>query len=167
MAHRLKFEEYSESAASLSIMSAKMITNNIENIKPGLEESARLVMKTLFSSGMAISIAGSSRPASGSEHMFSHSLDKILEKPKLHGEQCGVGSILMMALYGGDWKFIRNCLKEVGAPVNAKQLGVSDDDIIDALTMAHTIRPERYTILGDNGMSEKAAYELAYNTEVI
>ncbi len=167
LAHRLKFEEYSESAASLSIMSAKMITNNIENIKPGLEESARLVMKTLFSSGMAISIAGSSRPASGSEHMFSHSLDKILEKPKLHGEQCGVGSILMMALYGGDWKFIRNCLKEVGAPVNAKQLGVSDDVIIDALTMAHTIRPERYTILGDNGMSEKAAYELAYNTEVI
>ncbi len=76
-----------------------------------LEESARLVVKTLFSSGMAISIAGSSRPASGSEHTFSHALDKILDKPCLHGEQCGVGTILMMYLYGGDWKFIRDSLK--------------------------------------------------------
>ncbi len=167
LAHRLKYEEYSESAASLSIMSAKLITNNFNNIKPGLEESARLVMKSLFSSGMAISIAGSSRPASGSEHMFSHSLDKILDKPRLHGEQCGVGSILMMALYGGDWKFIRDCLKAVGAPVNAKELKISEEDIIEALTMAHTIRPERYTILGDNGMSKDAAYQLAHKTGVI
>ena len=167
LAHRLKHVEYSESAASLSIMSAKLITNNVQNIKPGLEESARIVMKSLFSSGTAISIAGSSRPASGSEHMFSHSLDKILDKPKLHGEQCGVGSILMMALYGGDWKFIRDCLKAVGAPINARELGISDDDIIEALLMAHKIRPERYTILGDNGISKEAAYELAHNTEVI
>ena len=166
LAHRLKFVEYSESAASLSIMSAKLITNNIENIKPGLEESARIVMKSLFSSGTAISIAGSSRPASGSEHMFSHALDKILDKPKLHGEQCGVGSI-MMALYGADWKFIRDCLKAVGAPINAKQLGISDDDVIEALVMANEIRPDRYTILGDNGISKDAAYELAHNTEVI
>ena len=33
--------------------------------------------------------------------------------------------------------------------------------------MAHKIRPERYTILGDNGFSKEAAYELAQNTEVI
>ena len=136
LAHRLKFVEYSESAASLSIMSAKLITNNIENIKPGLEESARIVMKSLFSSGTAISIAGSSRPA-------------------------------MMALYGADWKFIRDCLKAVGAPINAKQLGISDDDVIEALVMANEIRPDRYTILGDNGISKDAAYELAHNTEVI
>ena len=167
LAHRLKHVEYSESAASLSIMSAKLITNNVDNIKPGLEESARIVMKSLFSSGTAISIAGSSRPASGSEHMFSHSLDKILDKPKLHGEQCGIGSILMMALYGDDWKFIRDSLKAVGAPINAKQIGIDEEDVIEALMMAHKIRPERYTILGDNGISEEAAYELAHNTEVI
>ena len=142
-------------------MSAKMITDNVDSIKPGLEESARLVVKTLFSSGMAISIAGSSRPASGSEHTFSHALDKILDKPCLHGEQCGVGTILMMYLYGGD------CLKAVGAPTSAKELGISDENVIDALTMAHTIRPERYTILGDNGISEDAAYELALKTGVI
>lgn len=167
LAKRLKNVSYSESAASLSIMSAKMITNNIESIKPNLEASARIVLKTLFSSSMAISIAGSSRPASGSEHKFSHALDKILDKPALHGEQCGVGTIMMMKVYGGDWKFIKNSLKAIGAPTTAKELGVADEDIIKALTTAHTIRPERYTILGEQGISEDAAYKLAISTGVI
>lgn len=167
LAHRLKNDSYSESAAALSEMSAKLITKNVENIKLGLEESARLVVKTLFSSGVAISIAGSSRPASGSEHKFSHSLDRILEKPALHGEQCGLGTIMMMNLHGGDWKFIRDSLKTIGAPTTAEELNIDSQDIIDALLMAHTIRPERYTILGDNGLSKDAARELAIKTGVI
>lgn len=167
LAHRLKNESISESAAALSIMSAHLITDNVANIKPGLEASARIVMKSLFSGGMAISIAGSSRPASGSEHLFSHALDKILDKPALHGEQCGIGTIMMMYLHGGDWKSIKNSLKAVQAPTTADELGINEDDIIEALLMAHKIRPERYTILGDNGISKEAAYELAYKTEVI
>ena len=167
LAHRLKNESFSESAAALSIMSAHLITDNVSNIKPGLEASARIVMKSLFSGGMAISIAGSSRPASGSEHLFSHALDKILDKPALHGEQCGIGTIMMMYLHGGDWKAIKKSLKSVQAPTSAHEVGISDEDVIEALVMAHKIRPERYTILGDNGISKEAAYELAYKTEVI
>ena len=162
-----KNEPISESAAALSIMSAHLITDNVANIKPNLEASARIVMKSLFSGGMAISIAGSSRPASGSEHLFSHALDKILDKPALHGEQCGIGTILMMYLHGGDWKAIKDTLKAVQAPTTAQEVGISEEDIIEALVMAHKIRPERYTILGDNGISKEAAYELAYKTEVI
>jgi len=30
-------------------------------------------------------------PGLGSEHKFSHALDRIAKKPALHGEQCGVG----------------------------------------------------------------------------
>ena len=167
LAHRLKNETFSESAAALSIMSAHLITDNIANIKPNLEPSARIVMKSLFSGGMAISIAGSSRPASGSEHLFSHALDKILDKPALHGEQCGIGTIMMMYLHGGNWKAIKDALEAVNAPTTAAEIGVCDDDIIEALMMAHKIRPERYTILGDNGICRDAAYELAYKTEVI
>ena len=148
-------------------MSAHLITDNIANIKPNLEPSARIVMKSLFSGGMAISIAGSSRPASGSEHLFSHALDKILDKPALHGEQCGIGTIMMMYLHGGDWKAIKQALEAVQAPTTAAEIGIADEDIIEALMMAHKIRPERYTILGDNGISKEAAYELAHKTEVI
>ena len=167
LAFRLKNETYSESAAALSEMTAKLIIRSSDCIKEGLEESARIVVKSLFSSGMAISIAGSSRPASGSEHLFSHALDRIAKKPALHGEQCGVGTIMMMHLHGGDWKSIQSILKTIGAPTNAVELGLDDDEIIDALTMAHTIRPERYTILGDNGLTREAAIKLAKKTEVI
>ena len=100
LAKRLQNENFSESAAALSIMSAKLIIQSADSIKEGLELSSRLVAKMLFSSGMAISIAGSSRPASGSEHLFSHALDQIAKKPALHGEQCGIGTIMMMKLYG-------------------------------------------------------------------
>ena len=167
LAYRLRNEPYSESAAALSEMTAKLIINSSGSIKEGLEESARIVVKSLFSSGMAISIAGSSRPASGSEHLFSHALDRIAKKPALHGEQCGVGTIMMMHLHGGDWRSIQNILKTIGAPTTAAELGVDDDEIIEALTIAHTIRPERYTILGDNGLTREAAIKLAKKTEVI
>ncbi len=167
LAHRLLNERYSESAAALSLMTAKMIIKSADAIKGGLERSVRLVVKSLISSGIAISIAGSSRPASGSEHKFSHALDEIAPKPALHGEQCGVGSIMMMHLHGGDWKFIRDALKKMHAPTTAYELGIEPEYIIKALTIAHTIRRERYTILGDRGLTKQAAEKLAKKTEVI
>jgi glycerol-1-phosphate dehydrogenase [NAD(P)+] len=165
LAHRLRNEYYSEYASSLSLMTAKMIVNSADLIKKGLEESVRLVVKALVSSGVAMSIAGSSRPASGSEHMFSHALDMIAPKPAMHGEQCGVGTIMMMYLHGGDWKAIKDALERIGAPTTAKELGIDREYIIEALLRAHTIRPERYTILG-NGITRDAAEKLVRVTGV-
>ena len=167
LAHRLLNEDYSDSASALSLMTAKMTMKSADAIKEGLIESAELVVKALISSGMAISIAGNSRPASGSEHKFSHALDMVAPKPALHGEQCGVGTIMMMYLHGGDWKSIRDTLKLVKAPTTAKELGIEPEYIIKALTIAHTIRKERYTILGDRGLTEEAAMTLATYTGVI
>lgn len=167
LAHRLLNENYSDSAASLSLMTSKMTMKSAGAIKEGLIESAELVVKALISSGMAISIAGTSRPASGAEHKFSHALDIVAPKPALHGEQCGVGTIMMMYLHGGDWKTIMQTLKKVKAPTTSKELGIPDEYIIEALTRAHTIRRERYTILGDRGLTKEAAMALAENTGVI
>jgi glycerol-1-phosphate dehydrogenase [NAD(P)+] len=166
LAHRLKGEPYSEYAAALSQMSAKLVMENADIIRRHTEESVRKVVKALISSGVAMSIAGSSRPASGSEHLFSHALDLVAPEPALHGEQCGVGAIMMMDLQGNDWGAIRDALKTVGAPTNAKELGIEPKYIIKALTKAHEIRPERYTVL-KNGLSKRAAERLAKETEVI
>jgi len=166
LAHRLRNAPYSEYAASLSLMSAKILVDSAETIKPGLESSARLVMKALVSSGVAMSIAGSSRPASGSEHKFSHALNRITAKPALHGEQCGVGAIMMMYLHGGDWKSLRDALRQIGAPTTTEELGIPPGDIIEALVTAHKIRPERYTILG-TGLTREAAINLAVKTKVV
>ena len=137
------------------------------NIKPRLEESAWIVCKALVSSGVAMTIAGSSRPASGSEHKFSHALDRIAKRPALHGEQCGVGTIMMMYLHSGNWEEVRDSLLAIGAPTTARALGVTDQEVVDALVHAHEIAKERYTILGDTGLTEEAAARLARITKVI
>ncbi|MFZ2499091.1 MAG: NAD(P)-dependent glycerol-1-phosphate dehydrogenase [Methanosarcina sp.] len=166
LASRLRNEYFGEYAAALSRMAARVIIENADSIKPDHETSARLVVKALVSNGVAMSIAGSSRPASGSEHMFSHALDKIAKKPALHGEQCGVGTIMMMYLHGGNWQEIREALKKIGAPATAEELGIEDKYIVEALLHAHSIRPERYTILG-NGLTPSAAEKVARITKVI
>jgi glycerol-1-phosphate dehydrogenase [NAD(P)+] len=167
LAARLRNVYISEYSMALSEMTARMVLDYAEDIKPGLEESVRLVVKALVSSSVAMSIAGSSAPASGSEHKFSHMLDQIAPKPALHGEQCGVGTIMMMYLHGGDWQRIRSALKTIGAPTTARELGIEDKYIVEALVKAHTIRPERYTILGDMDLPYEAAVNIARMTKVI
>ena len=167
LAHRLRGEYYGEYAASLAILSAKHAMRYADIIGRSDLEGARILVEALISSSVAMCIAGSTRPASGSEHLFSHALDIVANKPALHGEQVGVGTIMMAYLHGKNWRLIRKTLKRVGAPTTAKELGVSDHQIIEALTMAHKIRPERYTILGDKGLSWKAAENLARITGVI
>jgi glycerol-1-phosphate dehydrogenase [NAD(P)+] len=166
LANRLRNEEYSEYAAALSDMTAKMMVRLAPTVRPGLEESARVVVKALISSGVAMSIAGSSRPASGSEHKFAHAINRLAPGRALHGELCGIGTIVMMYLHGGDWQMIRDALRHTGAPTSAHELGLDRETVIEALTNAHKIRPERYTIL-DTGLTKEAAIKAAEATEII
>jgi glycerol-1-phosphate dehydrogenase [NAD(P)+] len=167
LAVRLRSEEYSSTAATLSEYAAQEIIDHAGSIKPHLEESVWIAIRPILVAGIAMSVAGSSRPCSGSEHLFSHALDRVSNHPSLHGEQCGVGAIMMMYLHGGDWHKVKNALLTIGAPTTAPELGVSNDEVIRALMLAHTIRPDRYTILGDNGLARDAAERLAQVTGVI
>jgi glycerol-1-phosphate dehydrogenase [NAD(P)+] len=167
LAHKEKNDYYGVYAGSLSLMSSQHVMENAELIRKRTQEGIRTLLEALVSCGVAMSIAGSSRPTSGSSHLFSHALDQISEKPALHGEQCGVGSIIMAKLHGLNWVTIRESLRTIGAPISAKELGVSDNTIIKALMLATSIRPERYTILNKIRLDEKLAIELAESTYVI
>jgi len=146
--------DYSEYAAALSEMAAKLVEDGIDKVANGSEEGVRLVVKALISSGVAMSIAGTSRPASGGEHKFSHWLDSNCESPALHGEQCGLGSIVTMYLHGGNWKIIRDTLNSVNAPTTAKNLGMGDDMVLSAFLNSKEIRPNRLTILDVSNSDE-------------
>jgi glycerol-1-phosphate dehydrogenase [NAD(P)+] len=167
LAHRLRGEYYGEYAASLALMSAELLSDNIDLVARGLDIGIRSMIEGLISCGYAMCIAGSSRPCSGSEHLFAHALDKVCSGPALHGEKCGVGTIMMMYLHGGNWKGVREVLSKVDAPTTARQLHVKDEQVIKALTIAHTVRPDRYTILGEKGIAREAAEDLARITGVI
>jgi glycerol-1-phosphate dehydrogenase [NAD(P)+] len=140
-------------------MTAELLMKNAHVLKPHNEETAWFVTRALVSSGVAMSIAGSSRPGSGSEHKFGHALERLAPGKALHGEACGIGTIIAMYLHGGDWKIIREALQSVGAPVTPGELGIEDSVVVAALLMAKTIRPERFTIL-DMGLTEESAWEL-------
>jgi glycerol-1-phosphate dehydrogenase [NAD(P)+] len=157
--------DYSEYAAALSEMAAQLVEDGIEKVASGTEEGVRLVVKALISSGVAMSIAGTSRPASGGEHKFSHWLDANSDNPALHGEQCGLGSIVTMYLHGGDWEKIRDTLKAVNAPINSKGLGMDDGMVLSAFINSKEIRPQRTTILDKT--EPKAIEEAALATGVI
>jgi glycerol-1-phosphate dehydrogenase [NAD(P)+] len=176
LAHRLKGEEFSSHAAVLAKTAAQLLIENAEDIRTDTEESSWIAVKAMIVSGVAMSVAGNTRPASGSEHMFSHMLDHlgpgIMLKGKkykrpMHGEQCGVGAIMMVYLHGEDWEKIRDALKKIGAPTTSEELGVSKKKIVEALVRAQEIRPERYTILGETGLTNDAAKRLAKITGVI
>ncbi len=167
LAHQVENEYYGEYAASLALMSARLVLKNAEGIKPGMEEGVRILLEALISCGVAMSIAGSSRPCSGSEHLFSHALDVAAPNPAMHGEQCGVGAVMMAYLHKLDWKQIKATLRKVGAPTTAEELGIEPEFIIKALIKAQSIRPERYTILEDKKLSHQYAEKLAKATGVI
>jgi glycerol-1-phosphate dehydrogenase [NAD(P)+] len=165
-AKRLRGEEFSRSAYALALYTAETIIDNADLIKPNLEESVWVAIRPIIISGVSMSVAGSSRPTSGSEHMFSHALDMIAPGKALHGEQCGVGAIMMMYLHGGDWARLRDALAKIGAPTSAKELGITSEQVIEALVNAHKVR-DRFTILGHVGLTYEAAERLATLTKVI
>jgi glycerol-1-phosphate dehydrogenase [NAD(P)+] len=160
-------EYYGGYAASLALMSSKLVMENAELIKQESEEGLRVLIEALISCGVSMSIAGSSRPCSGSEHLFSHALDMIKPNHAMHGEQCGVGTIMMTHLHRASWTRVKDTLKKLDAPTNADDLDVEKEDVVKALEMAATMRPERYTILNKLNLKADACEKLAKMTEVI
>jgi glycerol-1-phosphate dehydrogenase [NAD(P)+] len=148
-------------------MSARLVIQNANRIQPGNDEGLHVLLEALISCGVAMSIAGSSRPCSGSEHLFSHALEMIKCPHAMHGEQCGVGSVLSAYLHRANWKRIRDSLKQIGAPTTASELDVANEDVVKALEMAATIRPERYTILHKLNLDREACEKVARITGVI
>lgn len=166
LGHEKTGEYYGRYSADLALMSANIVIENSRKYaKNGLD--ARVIVEALISAGVASCIAGSSRPCSGAEHLFSHALDKIAPGKGLHGEKCGLGSIMISKLQGQDWRKIAKALKDLGAPITARQIGLKEEQIIDALIIAQELRPERYTILKEIEMTERKAMNLAKSTKVI
>jgi glycerol-1-phosphate dehydrogenase [NAD(P)+] len=162
-----KDEYFGAYSANLAKLSADIIMNKSKELLL-TENGVRTIIEALISSGVAAGIAGSSRPCSGSEHLFSHALEYITDgKCGLHGERVGIGTIIMSKLYDMDFEKIISVLENVKAPVKANQIKVTEKDIIQSLIMAQDLRPDRYTILSKTKLNKKSAYELAKSVKVI
>ncbi|HLT40620.1 MAG TPA: iron-containing alcohol dehydrogenase, partial [Enhygromyxa sp.] len=74
-----------------------------DRIRARDEAALEAMFDALMLTGVAMTMAGTSTPASGGEHLISHSLDMLSAidgRPHdLHGRQVGVGTILCAELY--------------------------------------------------------------------
>ncbi len=152
LARDLVGEDYSEVAASMAVMPAELMLSKAKELDLTIPQHLIMLLRGLIMSGVAIAIAGSSRPASGSEHKFSHALDFLNYGNGTHGEQVAIGTIIMEYLhekyYGrGNWELIKASLEKVAAPTKAKEIGLNKDQVLEALMYAKEIRKKRFTIL--------------------
>ena len=160
-------ERFGNYASSLSYMSSQILFDESLNLETNRTESVRNIVEALISTGVAAGIAGSSRPCSGSEHLISHALDIISPGNGLHGEKCGISSIIMSKLHGLDWQQIQNALRRINCPTNINDIGITADEMIEAINLAPTIRPDRYTILNKDVLDRDTINKLLSDTDCI
>src|SRR5437879_7166562 len=118
-------------------MSAAVVLEGSKKIGEFGMDSVRDIVEALISAGVAAGIAGSSRPCSGAEHLFSHYLDLLAPGVGLHGEKCGIGTIMMSKLHGLDWEGVRSALEQVKATTTASEMNLKEEQVDEAGTEEH------------------------------
>jgi glycerol-1-phosphate dehydrogenase [NAD(P)+] len=112
-------------------------------------EGVRLLATSLMLNGIAMEVCGSSRPASGSEHLISHAIDLITTRPRLHGLQVGVATYMVSQLQGQGTERITALFDRTGFWEAIKEQPFSRDEWIEAFKMAPTVKTDFYTILSE------------------
>ena len=142
-----------------AMMIAKKAVNSFvrtpyESIKDQL--FLKELVDSLAMSGVANEIAGSSAPTSGSEHLISHALDKILEQPQLHGVQVGIASYLMARVQDHRYERIQTVFETTGFWDYVEGLQLKREDFLRAVDLAPVIKPYRHVYLHEEKYREKA-----------
>ncbi len=117
-------------------------------------EFIEVLANSLVLSGIAMDFAGSSRPVSGSEHLFSHALDYYCEKPSLHGIQVALGTVAVLKLIEHDDSVVVNYLHKFGVDINPSHLDIDESTFINCMQKATSMRTGRYTYLHETDLSD-------------
>ncbi len=116
-------------------------------------EFVNILGNSLVLSGIAMSFVGSSRPVSGSEHLFSHALDYYSEKKNLHGFQVALGTIAVLKLINMPQDDVVNYLNKFDVNVNPQKMEIDEDTFIFCMQNATEMRKNRYTYLHEIDLS--------------
>ncbi len=110
-------------------------------------EGMKLLGTALLLNGISMSLGGSSRPASGSEHLISHALDLSSARPRLHGLQVGVATYLMSIIQGQHTDLIANLFEITGFWNTIANDLFDRAEWLEAARLAPTIKTDFYTVL--------------------
>lgn len=117
----------------------------------------RLLATALMLNGIAMEMCGSSRPASGSEHLISHALDATSARPRLHGLQVGVATYLISLLQQENTDRIASLFDATGFWDAITADPFSRTEWLEAVRIAPAIKPGYYTVLSSRDVLPEVA----------
>jgi glycerol-1-phosphate dehydrogenase [NAD(P)+] len=148
---RLAARERAEPVDGLAVTFARTAAESVLHRTDGLESDSFLtaLAEGLVLSGMAMAAAGSSRPSSGADHEIMHAIDTLFPGTANHGELAGVGALYSAFLRDNLAlaEQIDGCLRRHALPRLPADVGLSDEQFVEAVAYAPQTRPDRYTIL--------------------
>ena len=107
----------------------------------------RLLGTSLMLNGIAMEVCGSSRPASGSEHLISHALDSLGGRPRMHGLQVGTATYLVSLLQKRNSDLIADLFEKTGFWRAIARDPFRRADWLEAIRRAPAIKQDFYTVL--------------------
>ena len=108
----------------------------------------RILSRALVMGGLAMEIAGSSRPCSGSEHLFAHAIEEYYPDIKIsHGIGVALGTIPACIFQGQDISGLLDFYRTHGLDIDPRSYGITEDIFADLWEKARTVRPGRITVL--------------------
>lgn len=157
LAHDVRGEPVDGLASALARNAAEAVLRR----EDGVEDDDFLVTlaEALVLSGMAMSVAGSSRPCSGACHEILHAVDQLYPGTSNHGELAGVGALFATYLRGDATLLgeLRRCLTRHGLATTPEALGLTEQQFVAAVLAAPQTRPDRYTVLEHLALDEAGA----------
>jgi glycerol-1-phosphate dehydrogenase [NAD(P)+] len=141
-------------AAALARTSAEAVLHQPGTVAD--DEFLTVLAESLVLSGMAMVVAGDSRPCSGGDHEILHAIDQLFPGTANHGELAGVGALFCSFLRQNEPHFtvLSACLARHGLPRTSADIGLSQAEFVRAVLHAPATRPGRYTILERLGLSQ-------------
>jgi glycerol-1-phosphate dehydrogenase [NAD(P)+] len=149
---QLSHDVTNEPVDGLAMTLARTAAEALVHRPDGVESDEFLVTlgEALVLSGIAMAVAGTSRPCSGACHEISHAIDRLFpEEAVSHGEQVGLGAAFATFLRGDRELSLQLVafLRGHGLPVVPADIGLDVEQFTRAVLLAPSTRPGRYTIL--------------------
>lgn len=154
-------DELDDFAALLSSTAHLLVEGlDLAPLKAGTlnQDLAQRLLDGLVLSGLAMELAGSSRPCSGSEHLISHALDALEPGTAPHGEQVAFGTLVATALQGGDVARVKDEIAAIGMNSALQGFDLGAPRLAQIVAFGPSTRPGRFTVL-DTGRPTGAELE--------
>ncbi|MDA8352270.1 MAG: iron-containing alcohol dehydrogenase family protein [Firmicutes bacterium] len=156
LAHRAGKEEMNTFARLMADNAADSFLNVLNREEIDQSRLMKTAAESLIMSGIAMSIAGSSRPCSGSEHLISHALDYHCGAKALHGEQVAIGVLFAQYLQGkrDHVEPLLPYYEKLGLPTHYSDLGYTREEMHRAIRKAPSMR-NRYTVFNEWDLTDE------------